>query len=40
MKIDLRNEFFFGVKEFFSMNFDFKNGRKNEFKENNENSCS
>ena len=37
----LENDFFFGFKEFlFFMNFDFKNGRKNEFKENNENSCS
>ena len=31
---------FFGAKEFFNMIFDFKNGRKNEFKDNNEKSCS
>ena len=31
---------FFGVKEFFFMNFDFKNRCKNEFKDNNEKSCS
>ena len=29
---------FFGVKEFFFMNFDLKNGCKNEFKDNNEKS--
>ena len=29
---------FFGVKEFFRMNFDFKNACKNEFKDNNEKS--
>ena len=39
MKIDLRNEFFFGVKEFFPMNFDFKNRYKNEFKDDSEKSC-
>ena len=27
---------FFGAKEFFYMNFDFKNGFENEFKDNNE----
>ena len=27
---------FFGVKEFFCMIFDFKNGCENEFKDNNE----
>ena len=31
---------FFGVKEFFRINFDFKNWCKNEFKDNNEKSCS
>ena len=31
---------FFGVKEFFFVNFDFKNECKNEFKNNNEKSCS
>ena len=31
---------FFGVKEFFFMNFDFENGCKNEFKGKNEKSCS
>ena len=31
---------FFGVKEFFRMNLDFKNGCKNEFQDNNEKSCS
>ena len=30
---------FFGVKEFFYMIFDFKNGCENEFKDNNEKSC-
>ena len=30
---------FFGAKEFVYMNFDFKNGCKNEFKDNNEKSC-
>ena len=30
----------FGAKEFFNMNFDYKNGCKNEFKDNNEKSCS
>ena len=29
---------FFGVKKFFCMNFDFKNGCKNEFKDKNEKS--
>ena len=29
---------FFVVKEFFRMNFDFKNWRKNEFKDKNEKS--
>ena len=40
MKIGLRKWKFFGVKEFFFINFDFKNGCKNEFKGNNEKSCS
>ena len=40
MKIELRKWNFFGVKEFFFMNFDFKNGCKNEFKDNSEKSCS
>ena len=31
---------FFGVKEFFCMNSDFKNGCKNEFKDINEKSWS
>ena len=31
---------FFGCQEIFFMNFDFKNGCKNEFKDNNEKSCS
>ena len=31
---------FFGVKEFFFINLDFKNGYKNEFQDNNEKSCS
>ena len=31
---------FFGAKEFFYMIFDLKNGCKNEFKDNNEKSCS
>ena len=31
---------FFSVKEFFFINFDFKNGCKNEFKDNNEKSGS
>ena len=31
---------FFGAKEFFYMIFGFKNGYKNEFKDNNEKSCS
>ena len=31
---------FFGVKEFFFVNFHFKNGCKNEFEDNNEESCS
>ena len=31
---------FFGVKEFSFVNFDFKNGCKNEFGNNNEKSCS
>ena len=30
---------FFGVKEFTFRNFDFQNGCKNEFKDNNEKSC-
>ena len=32
--------FFFVGNEFFNMNFDFKNGCKNEFKVINEKSCS
>ena len=39
MKIDLRKWIFFGVKEFFFINFDFRNGCKNQFKDNNEKSC-
>ena len=31
---------FFVAKEFFYMNFDFKNGCKNKFKDDNEKSCS
>ena len=31
---------FFVVKEFFFVNFDLKNGCKNEFEDNNEKSCS
>ena len=31
---------FFDVKEFFFVNFDFKNGCKNEFQDNNEKSRS
>ena len=31
---------FFSVKEFFFVSFDFKNGCKNEFQDNNEKSCS
>ena len=31
---------FFGAKEFFYMNFDFKNSCKNLFKDNNEKTCS
>ena len=30
---------FFGCQEFFFVNFDFKNGCKNEFEDNNEKSC-
>ena len=30
----------FCVKEFFFVNFDYKNGCKNEFEDNNEKSCS
>ena len=37
---DFANKFFFGVRESFFMNFDFKNGRQNEFKDNKEKSCS
>ena len=39
IKIGLRKWNFFGAKEFFYMIFDFKNGCKNEFKDNNEKSC-
>ena len=39
IKIDLRKRTFFGVKEFFFVNFDFKNGCENEFEDNNEKSC-
>ena len=31
---------FFGAKDFFYMIFDFKNGCKNKFNDNNEKSCS
>ena len=31
MKFDLRKCNFFGIKEYYFRNFDFKNGRKNEF---------
>ena len=37
-KIGLRKRIFFGVKGFFRVNFDFRNGCKNEFKNNKENS--
>ena len=37
MKIGLQKWNFFGVKEFFSWIFDFKNGCKNEFSDTNEN---
>ena len=30
---------FFGAKEFFYVNFDFKNGCENEFKDENEKPC-
>ena len=30
----------FRVKEFFSVNFDYKNACKDDFQDNNENSCS
>ena len=40
IKIGLRKWNFFDAKEFFYMIFDFKNGCKNEFKDNNEKSCS
>ena len=40
MKIGLRKWNFFGVKDFFFMNFDFKNWCKNGFKDNNDKSCS
>ena len=40
IKIGLRKLNFFGAKEFFYIIFDFKNGCKNEFKDNNEKSCS
>ena len=39
MKILLRKWNFFGVKEFFRMYFDFKNGWKNELKDNIKKSC-
>ena len=32
------SKIFFGVKTFFRMNFDFKNGSKNKFKDKNEKS--
>ena len=38
-KIGLRKWFFFGIKEFF-INFDLKNGCKNEFQDNDEKSSS
>ena len=34
------SEMNFFAKEFFNMNFDIKNGCKNDFKDNNEKSCS
>ena len=40
MKNGLRKWNFLGVKVFFYMNFDSKNGRENEFKDNNEKSSS
>ena len=39
MKIGLQ-KWYFWCQEIFYMNFDFKNGCKNEFKDNNEKSCS
>lgn len=39
MKIRLRNEFF-GVMDFFFMNFDLKNDWKNKFNVNNDKLCS
>ena len=39
-KIGIRKGNFFGVKGFFFVNFDFKNGCKNEFEDNNEKSSS
>ena len=39
-KIGPRKWKFFGVRDFFFVNFDFKNGCKNEFDDNNEKSCS
>ena len=39
IKIGLRKWNFFGVKEFFVVYYDFKNGCKNEFQDNNEKSC-
>ena len=40
IKIGLRKWNFFGVKEFFLVNFYVKNGCKNEFEDNNDKSCS
>ena len=39
MKIGLRKWNYFGVNEFFSVNFDFENKCKNEFQDNNEKSA-
>ena len=38
MKIGLRKCFFFRCQGIFYMNFDFKNGCENEFKDNNKNN--
>ena len=40
IKIRLRKLNLFRAKDFFYMIFDFKNGCKNEFNDNNEKSCS
>ena len=39
MTIGIEKTNCFGVKKFSFMNFDLKNGRRNEFKDNNEKSC-